>query len=424
MADLSIFEKYPNSFRIDHPDFGDVSKTTYAKGVISDFKIDDPTDMVNTIHSQVKVTGDWGESDWIPLFFHPKAQYWDDDQHKATDFDQEKVNFERAWMSFRCDDEVAVMLREGVPVAVMGFADGLPRIGENVCRWERPPFYDGDTGPFFGFSQLLGSFTVGQDGRGADGKDLGLKTEAEVFEGGGPGISFPASYPERDNYGAIPGYDCVEDHSFFGSPPVDITWASACKYAATWGFAPDAAALQAAYDNVLAEAGAPGHWPVFSHIDGACGYRYWFYPGGVNNYKTRTYLVKVGPFIQAVFMLLRAATSPGGGGAFQVQSTDFIPGAQEWVDAINPLIHPPPIPESAYNVPPPVTGTFIAGQTPTVADDGTNWAAVDYREYHGLYTKDLYGELKNSTPPINVDKYNASFPVLFTEILEYLPLPR
>ena len=140
MADLSIFEKYLNSFRIDHPDFGDVSKTTYAKGVISDFKVDDPTDLVGTIHSQVKATGNFGESDWIPLFYHPKAEYWDDLSGKplATAFNKGGSYFEKAWMSFRGGDEVAVMLKEGVPVAVLGFADGGPRIGEDIvqCKYK------------------------------------------------------------------------------------------------------------------------------------------------------------------------------------------------------------------------------------------------------------------------------------------------
>ena len=74
MADaaLTVFEKYPDSWRIDQPDSGDVSKTTYAKGVISDVQKDRDDPMTAT--AQVKVTGDFGESDWLPLFFHPKAQ--------------------------------------------------------------------------------------------------------------------------------------------------------------------------------------------------------------------------------------------------------------------------------------------------------------------------------------------------------------
>ena len=133
-TEMEVFSKYPDSYRLDHPGFGDVLKTPYAKGVITDFKVDDPTDLVGTIHSQVKVTGDWGESDWIPIFYHPKAQYWDSDNYKATDFNQKDGYFERAWMSFRKGDEVAVMIKAGVPVAVVGFADGIPRIGENILK--------------------------------------------------------------------------------------------------------------------------------------------------------------------------------------------------------------------------------------------------------------------------------------------------
>ena len=135
-TEMEVFSKYPDSYRLDHPNFKDVAKTTFAKGVISDFKVDDPNDLIGTISSQVKVTGGFGESDWIPIFYHPKPQYWDDDNHKATDFNKEGGYFERAWMSFRCGDEVAVMLKEEKPVAVMGFADGIPRIGENIFKAE------------------------------------------------------------------------------------------------------------------------------------------------------------------------------------------------------------------------------------------------------------------------------------------------
>ena len=132
-TEMEVFEKYPDSRRLDHSNFGDVAKTTFAKGIISDFKVDDPTDIAGTIYSLVKVTGDWGESEFIPIFFNPKKAYWDGTGVLATDFDEETGAFKRAWMSFRGDDEVAVMLKEGVPVAIMGFADGVPRIGENYA---------------------------------------------------------------------------------------------------------------------------------------------------------------------------------------------------------------------------------------------------------------------------------------------------
>jgi hypothetical protein len=63
---LIVKEKYDDSRRIDHPDFVDVSKTTFAKGVITEFqKIqDDPL----VVESKVKVEIEGvGESDFIPL---------------------------------------------------------------------------------------------------------------------------------------------------------------------------------------------------------------------------------------------------------------------------------------------------------------------------------------------------------------------
>lgn len=140
MADLTATEKYPDSWRLDHPDFSDVHKTTFSKGVVKDFqKIqDDPLQVA----PMVKVEVEGQESDFIPIFFHPKKLYWDDPDYKATDFNQAKNYFEKAWMSFRGDDEVVVMLREGKPYAVMGFADGVPRLGEALFQIEFPSMLD------------------------------------------------------------------------------------------------------------------------------------------------------------------------------------------------------------------------------------------------------------------------------------------
>ena len=137
-TDIEIIEKYLPGRRADFPDFGSVCKTSFSKGVITDFKVtaDDPI----TVESMVKVTGDFGESEYIPLFYHPKEKFWDDETADepvlATDFDEKTGAFKRAWQSFRGDDEVVVMLKEGVPVAVLGHADGVPRIGENILKWE------------------------------------------------------------------------------------------------------------------------------------------------------------------------------------------------------------------------------------------------------------------------------------------------
>ena len=144
-TDLSLVEITENSWRLDHPDFGDVYKTTYAKGVITDFQqpddVEDPDDPF-TVESMVKVEVEGGEeSDFIPLFYHPKKGYWDDpdfwdDPVLAEDYDEEKGYFKKAWMSFRCGDEVVVMMREGKPVAVVGFADGYPRPAEDIFKLE------------------------------------------------------------------------------------------------------------------------------------------------------------------------------------------------------------------------------------------------------------------------------------------------
>lgn len=182
---MEVYEKYPDSRRLDHPSVADVRKTTFAKGVITDFeKIqDDPIQ----VKSRVKVTGDFGESDYIPLFFKPKSQYWDGEDALATDFDEELGCFKQAWMSFQSGDEVAVMLKEGKPVAVIGFADGIPRIGENVFKmtWER---WNGAS--YFAHIQAASVAsnawseygTMNEIAKGPDGIDLGLVEAYKLCE--------------------------------------------------------------------------------------------------------------------------------------------------------------------------------------------------------------------------------------------------
>lgn len=173
---MEVFEKYPASRRLDHPTFGDVCKTTYAVGVITDFeKIqDDPIQ----VKSRVKVKiGDGEESDFIPLFFNPKALYWDGDGVLAQDFDEEMGAFKQAWQSFRGGDEVAVMLKEGVPVAVMGFADGVPRIGEDIGKLVAPAPND----PLEQYFQMSKQNTY-PSGAGPDSLGLGLLTVAQCLK--------------------------------------------------------------------------------------------------------------------------------------------------------------------------------------------------------------------------------------------------
>jgi hypothetical protein len=171
--DLTAIEKRPGSFRLNLADFGVVYKTTFAKGTISDFQkvSDDPL----TVQSMVKVKGDaWGESGYIPLFFCPKKQYWDDPDYQAQDFNQDNLYYEKAWMSFRGDDEVSVFLEEGVPKAVLAFADGVPRIGEDIIKMTSAL----STNPYFGQVSLMtedntaDSYAGGDNG--PDGKPLKL----------------------------------------------------------------------------------------------------------------------------------------------------------------------------------------------------------------------------------------------------------
>jgi hypothetical protein len=172
-------EFHPNSLRIDHEDLGEVCKTTYAKGVIKDFKKvrDDPLEVKSLVKVEVEGVG---ESDFIPLFYHPKPQYWDDKEHQATDYNEEEQYFEKAWMSFRGDDEVVVILREGKPVAVLGFADGKPRIGEDIVKVQVES-YEGEAHTVHIQCSKKGEQykEVDAESKGPDDLDLGLAKEAQ-----------------------------------------------------------------------------------------------------------------------------------------------------------------------------------------------------------------------------------------------------
>jgi hypothetical protein len=178
MADLTIFEKYPDSWRIDHPTFEDVRKSPYAVGVITAFyeaNGDDPVVVKNVC--DLTIGGQ--EFKEVPIFYHPPkayaenwklnaepsihafetlmsdsaawADFWKasgalvDAQGKSiADMPKEGLPFEdqtiaRAAYSFSVGDEVAVMLKEGEPVAVIGFADGVPRRPFDYMQVEMPP---------------------------------------------------------------------------------------------------------------------------------------------------------------------------------------------------------------------------------------------------------------------------------------------
>ena len=162
-TEMEVFSKYPDSYRLDQPNFGDVQKTPYAVGKITDFKKAQGGDPLQ-VQPLVKV--DIGGDAWLPLFYHPKPGYWDPD---SQTFNQDAGYFEKAWQSFRVDDEVAVMLNEGTPVTVLGFADGVARVGEEIIKSD----YDGGH-----WWQCSLQADYGGHDTGPDGLNLGLKLPA------------------------------------------------------------------------------------------------------------------------------------------------------------------------------------------------------------------------------------------------------
>ena len=199
---MPVTEKYPASWRLDHPDFRDIGETSYAKGVITEVKITPPIlDLISTppeasvyalreplaFESLAKVELIGGETDYLPIFYHPKEQYWDTNAYEATEFDQEQGYFGNAWMSFRGGDEVVVMLKKGIPVAILGFADGNPKIGEAVIGVDTPAYSSGGVDYPAEFGYLI-PFDLTQDVmnglditmKGPDGLPLGLIAVTEI----------------------------------------------------------------------------------------------------------------------------------------------------------------------------------------------------------------------------------------------------
>jgi hypothetical protein len=96
----------------------------------------------------------------------------------ATDYNKEEGYFEKAWMSFRPQDEVVVMLKEDTPVAVVGHADGVPRVGEAVFKVNISPMIAGgllgEASPRY---VKIGEMKLNPDTNGPDGLDLKLVQE-------------------------------------------------------------------------------------------------------------------------------------------------------------------------------------------------------------------------------------------------------
>src|SRR5208337_2560879 len=203
---LSVVQKNAN-YRINHADFRDVGQINYALGTISDVQTLQADPIVPT--SLVKVTGDWGESDFIPLFYTPKKSYWDIIPDWLTASLSQDINpdaltsqnvadfyYKTAWTSFRPGDQVKVGLQapagggDLVPVAVLGFGDGVPRIGENIIKFDcqgldQIPSSETFYKAAFGLGLYEGPGTSYADGdTGPDGLDLKLTEEYPMITGG------------------------------------------------------------------------------------------------------------------------------------------------------------------------------------------------------------------------------------------------
>ena len=212
MADnlLTIFEKYPNSWRVDHPDFGDVCKTTFAKGVVTAFYAAN-NDNPLVVKDICDLTIDGQEFKEVPVFYHSPKDYienwkqnalqtghWKDSGvlvdaqgEPVTDIPKDGLPFEdqviaRAAYSFAVDDEVAVMMQEGEPVLVLGLATKPPRKPLDYVKIDGTGYrLDGDASASQTTPETPYTFQISNPGVGSatlfgpDGKALILDKEAK-----------------------------------------------------------------------------------------------------------------------------------------------------------------------------------------------------------------------------------------------------
>jgi|GEM_PF-6507965 len=241
------FEKTPKNWRMNHKDFKDVYETTFAKGTIKEFQKYKLADdwIVEQVESMVKVDIDGQESDFIPLFFRPKDQYFDDYDQKlpdapdyswvnrlAKDYDKDNKCYPAAWTSFRPGDEVVVLLQAGEPKAVLGFYDGYPRLAEAAFNVGGHFFYF----PFMRhYGALPWEFAQADIPTLPDKEKLGLKYEAEKFltvTGGGRKVRTYALRVDSDILCDVKGGPPENGYIIYGT---DASWSRAEYFKFTAG---------------------------------------------------------------------------------------------------------------------------------------------------------------------------------------------
>jgi hypothetical protein len=117
MDSLEILSPRPDSHRINHPDLGDVHKTTYAEGLITDMGVIS----ANPLMPADTCTVECGEKEFenVPLFFHCRQ----DSRHPEGRTPRDNKGLQNAAWGYRAGDRVKVMLQEGEAAAVLGLAD-------------------------------------------------------------------------------------------------------------------------------------------------------------------------------------------------------------------------------------------------------------------------------------------------------------
>lgn len=136
--------------RYEHDNWGDITNTIFAKGVITEVYPEDDT-------ADVTVEG-YQNGTEIPIFYH------------CSDDAEERSNgaIEGGSAAFSIDDEVIVMCTvSGVPVRIIGFVDGIRNChwepwGETLCanhNWY-VHLFDGATSKYELCSEIMGGISI------------------------------------------------------------------------------------------------------------------------------------------------------------------------------------------------------------------------------------------------------------------------
>ena len=131
------------SLRIDHENVGEVSRTSFAYGKITEFNFEKLNPITPDDTCTVEIEGG-GTKSGIPIFYHCKKDFYFEDDPVIT----EAKGLKGAAWAFKIDQRVKVMLVDQEPVAVLTHYD-YPRYCHNNIYVKVKPYYSASHEAYF-----------------------------------------------------------------------------------------------------------------------------------------------------------------------------------------------------------------------------------------------------------------------------------